>query len=72
MESKKREFSYYRLYLQRLLREQGFSAVSDVSDDLLDGRSEAAEETFEESRRHGLSVVQSQECAMAVLLEGFN
>lgn len=69
MESKKRELSYYRLYLQRLLREQGFSAVSD---DLLDGRSEAAEEMFEESRRHGLSVVQSQECAMAVLLEGFN
>lgn len=69
MESKKPELSYYRLYLQRVLREQGDTAISD---DFLDERSAAAEEEFEESRRDGLTVDQAQERAMSVLLEGFN
>ena len=70
MEQKQHELSYYRLYLQRLLRELGDSAVDD--DNFLDARSSAAEEAFEDARRDGYSVNQAQELAMSVLFEGYS
>ena len=70
MEMKKRELSYYSLYLQRVRQEQG-DAIATVDDDFLDERSAAAEEAFEESRRDGLTVGQAQERAMSVLLDGW-
>ena len=63
----KKELSYYRLYLQRLLSEWG--EENRVSEDFLDERADAAEEEYEKARREGLTVDQAQERAMAVLLD---
>ena len=63
----KKEMSYYRLYLQRLLSEWG--EENRVSEDFLDERADAAEEEYEKARREGLTVDQAQERAMAVLLD---
>lgn len=61
--------SYYRLYLQRVIEEQGDASLYD--DDFLSERTDAAEEEFENARRDGLTVDQAQERAMSVLLDGF-
>lgn len=66
----KRELSYYRLYLLRYLKEQEDERAND--EDFIEKRADAAESEFEERRRDGLTVDQAQECAMAVLLEGFD
>ena len=66
----KKEMSYYRLYLQRLLSEWG--EENRVSEDFLDERADAAEEEYENARREGLTVDQAQELAMAVLLNGMS
>ena len=66
----KSELSYYRLYLLRFLKEQEDERAND--DEFIDARSDAAEIEYEERRRDGLTVDQAQECAMAVLLEGFD
>lgn len=63
----KKEMSYYRLYLQRLLKEWG--EENRVSEDFLEERADAAEEEYENARREGLTVDQAQERAMAVLLD---
>lgn len=63
----KKEISYYRLYLQRLLKEWG--EENRVSEDFLDERADAAEAEYEDARRDGLTVDQAQERAMAVLLD---
>ena len=62
----KKEISYYRLYLQRLLKE--WDEENRVSEDFLDERADAAEAEYEDARRDGLTVDQAQERAMAVLL----
>lgn len=61
------QLSYYRLYLQHYLDDQGISDYYD--DDFLEARSAAAEEEYENVRRDGLTADQAQERAMAVLLE---
>ena len=66
----KSELSYYRLYLLRFLKEQEDERAND--DEFIDARADAAEKEYEERRRDGLTVDQAQECAMAVLLEGFD
>ena len=66
----KSELSYYRLYLLRFLKEQEDERAND--DEFIDARADAAEIEYEERRRDGLTVDQAQECAMAVLLEGFD
>ena len=66
----KSELSYYRLYLLRFLKEQEDERAND--DEFIDACSDAAEIEYEERRRDGLTVDQAQECAMAVLLEGFD
>ena len=63
----KKEISYYRLYLQRLLKE--WDEENRVSEDFLDERADAAETEYEDARRDGLTVDQAQERAMAVLLD---
>ncbi len=63
----KNEMSYYRLYLQRLLKEWG--EENRVSENFLDERADAAEEEYENARRDGLTVDQAQERAMAVLFD---
>ena len=63
----KKEISYYRLYLQRLLKE--WDEENRVSEDFLDERADAAEAEYEDARRDGLTVDQAQERAMAVLLD---
>jgi hypothetical protein len=66
----KSELSYYRLYLLRFLKEQEDERAND--DEFIDARADAAEIEYEERRRDGLTVDQAHECAMAVLLEGFD
>lgn len=66
METKKRDLSYYRLYLQHVLQSRDMTSLDD---DVLDERSAAAEEEYENARREGLTVVQAQERAVSVLLE---
>ena len=66
----KSELSYYRLYLLRFLKEQEDERAND--DEFIDARADAAEIEYEERRRDGMSVFEAQECAMAVLLEGFD
>ncbi len=66
----KSELSYYRLYLLRFLKEQEDERAND--DEFIDARTDAAEIEYEERRRDGLTVDQAQECAMTVLLEGFD
>lgn len=66
----KSELSYYRLYLLRFLKEQEDERAND--DEFIDARADAAEIEYEERRLDGLTVDQAQECAMAVLLEGFD
>ena len=65
-----KEMSYYRRYLQHILRAWGME--NRYSADLLDERANAAEEEYENARREGLTVDQAQELAMAVLLDGFD
>lgn len=65
-----KEMSYYRRYLQHILREWGME--NRYSADLLDERANAAEEEYENARREGLTVDQAQELAMVVLLDGFD
>ena len=63
-----KELSYYRLYLKKYLVDTD-DPRKDV-DDFIDSRAELAEVEFEERRRDGLTVNQTQECAIAVLMDG--
>ena len=66
MHNQSPELSYYCLYLQRVMDDTGQSLEEDV----LSHRVSSAEEKYEQCRLDGLSVDQSQERALSVLLEG--
>lgn len=68
--AQKSDLSYYRLYLQRFLQEQGDDSL--LNEEFLNERASAAEEEYETARRDGLTVDQAQERAMSVLLEGLS
>ena len=63
-----RELSYYRLYLKKYLIDTD-DPRKDV-DDFINSRADLAEREWEERRRDGLTVDQTQECAIAVLMDG--
>ena len=62
------ELDYYRLYLQKFLKETGNDLMND--EDFVSSRADLAAEEYENVRRDGASVAVAQETAMAVLLNG--
>ena len=68
MRQGKIDFSYYSLFLKKLLQDIGDSRADDV--EFISEYAERAEIEFEESRRSGLTVDQAQERAMSVLISG--
>ena len=63
-----RELDYYRLYLQKFLKETGNDLMDD--EEFLSSRADLAAEEYENVRRDGASVALAQEAAMAVLMDG--
>ena len=63
-----RELDYYRLYLQKFLKETGNDLMDD--EEFLSSRANLAGEEYENVRRDGASVALAQEAAMAVLMDG--
>lgn len=63
-----RELDYYRLYLQKFLKETGNDLMGD--EEFLTSRANLAGEEYENVRRDGASVALAQEAAMAVLMNG--
>ena len=63
-----RELDYYRLYLQKFLKETGNDLMDD--EEFLSSRANLAAEEYENVRRDGASVAVAQETAMAVLVNG--
>ena len=61
-------FDYYRLYLQKFLKETGNDLMDD--EEFLSSRANLAGEEYENVRRDGASVAVAQESAMAVLMDG--
>ena len=63
-----KELDYYRLYLQKFLKETGNDLMND--EDFVSSRADLAAEEYENVRRDGASVALAQEAAMAVLMDG--
>ena len=63
-----KELDYYRLYLQKFLKETGNDLMDD--EEFLSSRADLAAEEYENVRRDGASVAIAQESAMAVLMNG--
>lgn len=61
------DFSYFALYLKRHLQETGDIMADD--NDFINSRATKAEDTYEECRRSGMGVFESQEAAMSILTE---
>lgn len=63
-------FSYFSLYLRGHLQDIGDERSEDA--DFISEYADRAELEFEECRRNGLTVDQSQERAMSVLVSGLS
>ena len=63
------ELDYFKFMLQGYLREHGFEP-EDLQKEIVDANAEAANDTYEKSRRAGYSVDESIEIATQVLYTG--
>lgn len=63
------DFGYEALYLWKYLKETGNSLANDAN--FINERADLAGQEYEKSRLSGLDVLQSQERAMEVLMNGF-
>ena len=67
-EKKRKELSYYHLYLQKHLQENHFEQAGDAS--FIETRADLAATAYEQARREGYPIAGAQELAMNTLLEG--
>ena len=68
-EKKRKELSYYHLYLQKHLQENRFEQAGDAS--FIETRADLAATAYEQARREGYPIEGAQELAMQTLLKGF-
>ena len=69
-EKKRKELSYYHLYLQKHLQENRFEQVGDAS--FIETRADLAATAYEQARREGYPIEGAQELAMQTLLKGLH
>lgn len=69
-EKKRKELSYYHLYLQKHLQENRFEQAGDAS--FIETRADLAATTYEQARREGYPIEGAQELAMQTLLKGLH
>ena len=67
-EKKRKELSYYHLYLQKHLQENRFEQADDAS--FIETRADLAATAYEQARRDGYPIEGAQELAMQTLLKG--
>ena len=63
------EANYYTTYLQAYLTDVNDPRKDD--EEFIESRADAASEEYESQRHAGLDVFSAQECAMKVLMAGF-
>ena len=69
-EKKRKELSYYHLYLQKHLQENRFEQAGDAS--FIETRADLAATAYEQARREGYPIAGAQELAMQTLLKGLH
>lgn len=69
-EKKRKELSYYHLYLQKHLQENRFEQAGDAS--FIETRADLAATAYEQARREGYPIEGAQELAMQTLLKGLH
>lgn len=69
-EKKRKELSYYHLYLQKHLQENRFEQADDAS--FIETRADLAATAYEQARREGYPIEGAQELAMQTLLKGLH
>ena len=69
-EKKRKELSYYHLYLQKHLQENRFEQAGDAS--FIETRADLAATAYEQARREGYPIEGAQELAMQILLKGLH
>ena len=67
-EKKRKELSYYHLYLQKHLQENRFEQADDAS--FIETRADLAATAYEQARREGYPIEGAQELAMQALRKG--
>ena len=69
-EKKRKELSYYHLYLRKHLQENRFEQAGDAS--FIETRADLAATAYEQARRGGYPIEGAQELAMQTLLKGLH
>ena len=69
-DKKRKELSYYHLYLQKHLQENRFEQADDAS--FIETRADLAATAYEQARREGYPIEGAQELAMQTLLKGLH